>query len=263
MNCCSIESGMFAHYWCPGCLNLIFMMRHTFSIEDRSGLQAGQSSTHTLCLWSHAVVTRAEWGLALSCWYRHGVVVLTAANVSPKFKHKPPSASMVPSNICRSPMPWALMHPRASQWLVFALFVGNSLGGLFNLWHVESDVRFSQKQAEICTHLTREHVSTVFRSQMTLGPETSVAFQQKIHKRLPLCIIQFQGAFFLMQQRTVLSDNDFLKYPWAHVAMSIMVALRFLKQYSLSAWWSCAFSSSFNLRSLRTEISHDIMKCGW
>ena len=32
-----------------------------------------------------------------------------------------------------------------------------------------------------------------------------------------------------MQQQTVLSDNDFPKYSRAHVAMSIMVAWRFLK----------------------------------
>ena len=31
------------------CLILLFMMHHTFLIGDRSGLQAGQSGTHTLC----------------------------------------------------------------------------------------------------------------------------------------------------------------------------------------------------------------------
>ena len=65
-NCCSFAS-------CRHCLICLFMMRHTFLIGDRSGLQADQSSTHTLCLRSHAVVTRAEWGLVLSCWNRHGV----------------------------------------------------------------------------------------------------------------------------------------------------------------------------------------------
>ena len=33
---------------------------HTFSIGDRSGLQAGQSSTRTLCPRSYALVTHAE-----------------------------------------------------------------------------------------------------------------------------------------------------------------------------------------------------------
>ena len=60
---------------------------------------------------------------------------------------------------------------------------------------------------------------------------------------------------FLMQQRTVLSDNYFPKYSWAHVAMSIMVARRFLKQSRLRARWSHAFSSGFCPQPLRTEIS--------
>ena len=41
---------------------------------------------------------------------------------------------------------------------------------------------------------------------------------------------------FLMQRWAVLSDNDFPKYSWAHVAMSIIEAWWFLKQYRLRAW---------------------------
>ena len=48
-----------------------------------------------------------------------------------------------------------------------------------------------------------------------------------------------------MQHRIVLSENYFPKYSWVHVAMSIMVAWRFLKQYRLRAQWSRAFSSGF------------------
>ena len=84
INCCSFSSGIITHSCCiqalscsivcgRRCLILLFMMRHAFSIGDRFGLQTGQSSTHTLCLRSHAVETRAEWGLSLSCWNRHGV----------------------------------------------------------------------------------------------------------------------------------------------------------------------------------------------
>ena len=49
------------------CRILRFILCHTFSMGDRSGLQAGQSSGCTLLPRSHAVVTRAECGLALSC----------------------------------------------------------------------------------------------------------------------------------------------------------------------------------------------------
>ena len=59
INYCRFASGIFSHSWCIQdlscstfcshcCLILLFMMRHTFSIGDRSGLQAGQSSTRTL-----------------------------------------------------------------------------------------------------------------------------------------------------------------------------------------------------------------------
>ena len=54
------------------CRILRFVMCHTFSRGDRSWLQAGQSSTCTLLLWSHAGVTCAECGLALSCWNKQG-----------------------------------------------------------------------------------------------------------------------------------------------------------------------------------------------
>ncbi len=47
------------------------MMGHMFSIGERSGLQAGQFSTRTLLLWSHAVVIAAVCGFALSCWNTH------------------------------------------------------------------------------------------------------------------------------------------------------------------------------------------------
>ncbi len=50
------------------CRILRFKMRHTFSIGDRSGLQAGQSSTCTLFLRSQDFVMCAECGFALSCF---------------------------------------------------------------------------------------------------------------------------------------------------------------------------------------------------
>ncbi len=42
-------------------------MCQMFSIGERSGLQAGQFSTRTLLLQSHAVVIAAVYGFALSC----------------------------------------------------------------------------------------------------------------------------------------------------------------------------------------------------
>ena len=56
---------------------------------------------------------------------------------------------------------------------------------------------------------------------------------------------------------SVLRDNNFPNYFRAHVAMSIMVAWWFLKQYRLRAQWSHIFSSSFHPWPLRTKISPD------
>ena len=54
------------------CLIFCFIMHQTFSVWDRSRLQAGQSGTWTLLLWSHAFGTRAENVFALSCWNKLG-----------------------------------------------------------------------------------------------------------------------------------------------------------------------------------------------
>ncbi len=44
------------------------MMCQMFSIDERSGLQAGQFSSRILLLGSHAVVIAAVCGFTLSCW---------------------------------------------------------------------------------------------------------------------------------------------------------------------------------------------------
>ena len=96
------------------CCILHFIMLHTFSMGDRSGLQAGQSSTCTLLLWSHAVVTRAECGLALSCWNKQGRPWKRRCldgNICCSKTCMYLSALMVPSQMCKLPMPWALIHP--------------------------------------------------------------------------------------------------------------------------------------------------------
>ncbi len=61
-----------ATVWGLRCRILRFKMRHTFSIGDRSGLQAGQSSTRTLFFRSQDFVMCAECSFALSCWNMHG-----------------------------------------------------------------------------------------------------------------------------------------------------------------------------------------------
>ncbi len=93
------------------CRILRFKMCHTFSIGDRPGLQAGQSSTRTLFLRSQDFAMCAECGFALSCWNMHGRPwkrcllegSILCSKISMYF-----SALMVPSQKCKLPLPRAL-----------------------------------------------------------------------------------------------------------------------------------------------------------
>ena len=125
------------------------LLLHTFSIGQI--WNSDRPVKHALCIQSHAVVTYAEW-VSLLKWSSG------KKNVSPKFQHKPQWYLHIYAD---HPCNGHWCAPIQSKRLVFTLFIGNSLAGpcAFYLWHVESDAHFSQKQA-----LTREHVSTVFRS---------------------------------------------------------------------------------------------------
>ncbi len=82
------------------------MMRQMFSIGDRSGLQAGQFSTRTLLLRSHAVVIAAVCGFALSCWntcHLEGSICCSKTFITL-------SAFIVTSKTCKLPIPYALMY---------------------------------------------------------------------------------------------------------------------------------------------------------
>ncbi len=78
-----------------------------FSIGERSGLKAGQFSTRTLLLRSHAVVIAAVCGFALSCWntcHLEGSICCSKTFIYL-------SAFIVPSQKCKLPIPYLLMHP--------------------------------------------------------------------------------------------------------------------------------------------------------
>ncbi len=98
------------HLWCIFHL----MMHQMFSIGERSGLQAGQISTLTLLLQSHAVLIAAVCGFALSCWNTQGLPwnrrrLEGTIYCSKTFIYI--SAFIVPSKTCKLPIPHALMHP--------------------------------------------------------------------------------------------------------------------------------------------------------
>ncbi len=150
------------------CRILRFKMRHTFSIGDRSGLQAGQSSTRTLFLRSQDFVMCAECGFALSCWNMHGRPwkrcllegSILCSKISMYF-----SALMVLSQKCKLPLPRALTQPHTMYrpWLLDLLLVTVWMI-LFFFGPGAHGVHSSQKIPEILIHLTTVHVSTVWWS---------------------------------------------------------------------------------------------------
>ena len=148
------------------------------------------------------------------------VVILTAAYVTLKFQHKPLHKWYLHKYADR-PYHGHWCTPIPSQRQFFTLFLGNSLDGLFYLWHVEFNVRFCPKTTYKCRLICPENTFPLSfgQSQMTLHPENSAAFLHKIIKCLPLCKLHF-----LMQQWTVLSDNDFSKYSCGYVHHGSMTA---------------------------------------
>ncbi len=141
--------------------HLRFKMRHTFSIGDRSGLQAGQS--RTLFLRSQDFVMCAECGFALSCWNMHGRPwkrcllegSILCSKISMYF-----SASMVPSQKCKLPLPRALTQPHTMTDPAFGLVAGNSLDDPFLLWSGAHGVHSLPKNTwntDSTDHSTRFH----------------------------------------------------------------------------------------------------------
>ncbi len=108
--------------------SFILMMRLMFSIGERSGLQAGQFSTRTLLLWSHAVVIAAVCGFTLSCWNtRH---LEGSICCSKTFIYL--LAFIVPSKTCKLYAPYRInvCTPIPSEMLAFELSADNTLEGL-------------------------------------------------------------------------------------------------------------------------------------
>ncbi len=74
---------------------------------------AGQFSTQTLLLLSHAVVIAAVRGFALSCWNTCHLEGSICCSITFIYL----LAFIVPSKTCKLPIPYALMHPIPSEML--------------------------------------------------------------------------------------------------------------------------------------------------
>ncbi len=91
------------------------MMRQMFSIGERYELQAGQFSTRTLLLGSHAVAGAALCGFALSCWNTHRLEGRICCSIICIYL----SAFIVPSKTCKLPIPYAFLHPHTIRYAGF------------------------------------------------------------------------------------------------------------------------------------------------
>ncbi len=99
------------------------MVSAQYLINGANGLQAGQFSTWTLLLRSHAVLIATVCGFALSCWNTQGLPwnrrrLEGSICFSKTFIYL--SAFIVHSKTCKLSIPYALMHPTYHQrcWLL-------------------------------------------------------------------------------------------------------------------------------------------------
>ncbi len=157
-SCSSLGIGMLSHSCliqassCSTVLGLLcriflFMMRQMFSMGEISGLQAGHFSTRILLLRSHDVVIDAVCGLALSCWKMQGLPWKRRrldGSICYSRTWIYLSALMVPFQMCKLPMPHALMQPHTirdagfwtwaliTTWVVLVLFSPDDMASQFS-----------------------------------------------------------------------------------------------------------------------------------
>ncbi len=126
-----------------------------FSIGERSGLKAGQFSTLTLLIRSHAVVIAAVCDFALSRWKTRRLGGRICC--SKTFIYL--SAFIVPSKTCKVPIPYALMHSHTIRDAGF---------WTEHWWHVPplypSLFHDFQQECQIWIRLTIEHFSSLKQS---------------------------------------------------------------------------------------------------
>ncbi len=178
------------------CRILRFKMRHTFSIGDRSGLQAGQSSTRTLFLRSQDFVMCAECGFALSCWNMHGRPwkrcllegSILCSKISMYF-----SALMVPSQKCKLPLPRALTQPHTmtGPWLLDLLLV--TVWMILFFFGPEHTASIPPKKYLKYWFIWPQYTFPLCDgpSQMPPSPEKSTALLDTVNIGLPFGTVQF------------------------------------------------------------------------
>ncbi len=228
------------------------MMRQMFSIGERSGLQAGQFSTRTLLLRSHAVVIAAVCGFALSCWNTHRLEGSICC--SKTFIYL--SAFIVPSKTCKLPIPYALMQPHtirdAGFWTERWSHAGRSPSSLARRTrHPWFPTRMSNLDSS--NQRTLFHFETV-HFKWALAHRTRQRFWTMFTYGFLFAWKSFSW-HLQMAWRIVFTDSGFWKYSWAHIVMSMTESFRWVMQCRLRAQRPQASNKGLRPCPLRTEIS--------
>ncbi len=154
----------------PGlrCRILRFKMRHTFSIGDRSGLQAGQSSTRTLFLrqpglcnvcrmWFCIVLLKYAWTSLekMSSWRQHIVLqnLYVLFSINGAITEVQVTFAKGTDTTPYHDRPWLLDLLLVTVWMILFFFGPEHTASIP-----------PKKILEILIHLTTVHVSTVWWS---------------------------------------------------------------------------------------------------
>ncbi len=166
------------------------MMCQIFSIGEISGLQAGQFSTRTLLLRSHAVVA-AVCGFALSCWNTRRLEGSMCCSITFIYL----SAFIVPSKTCKLPMTYALMHPHTVRDAGFELNADNTLAVVVKVHRSSTWVKV---QIRILKYYSSKSKSTAF-SILLEWKYKSTQFFMYLSKKVLIdrFILQFYIDYFI------------------------------------------------------------------
>ncbi len=220
------------------------MICQMFSIGERSGLQAGQFSTRTLLLRSHAVVIATVFGFALkywwnTCWNTHclegGICCFKTFIYLSSF--------IVPSK-CKLPIPYALMHPHTLRDAGF---------WTERWWHAGRSPSFLAQRT--CRLWFPTSISNLDSSDhRTLFQFETNRFWTMFTYGFLLAWLSFSW-HLQMAGRSVFTDSGFWKYSWAHLVMSMTESCRWVMQCHLRARRPRVSNKGLRPCPLHTEIS--------
>ncbi len=175
------------------CRILRFKMHHTFSIGDRSGLQAGQSSTRTLFLRSQDFVMCAECGLhvllnmhdvlKMSSWRQHIVLqnLYVLFSVNGAITEVQVTFAKGTDTTPYHDRPWLLDLLLVTVWMILFFFGPEHTASIPPKKYLKYWFIWPQYTFPLCDG----------PSQMPPSPEKSTALLDTVNIGLPFGTVQF------------------------------------------------------------------------